>query len=145
MPTYSFESTPPERRALMRQIRSKGTKPELLVRSLTHRLGYRFRLHYRGLPGTPDLAFPGRRKVVFVNGCFWHRHTCTVGQKVPNSNRDYWLQKFQRNVERDRLDRVELVQLGWQVLVIWECETKDLEQLKHRLAVFLDSDRSGQK
>lgn len=132
-----FESTPPARRALMSHIRSKGTKPELYVRSIVHKMGYRFRLHYKGLPGSPDLAFPGRKKVIFVHGCFWHRHDCAVGRKSPRTNEDYWEPKFRRNVERDASNRFELCNLGWSSLVVWECEIRDEAALRFRIRQFL--------
>lgn len=121
----------------MSHIRSKGTKPELYVRSIVHKMGYRFRLHYKGLPGSPDLAFPGRKKVIFVHGCFWHRHDCAVGRKSPRTNEDYWEPKFRRNVERDASNRFELCNLGWSSLVVWECEIRDEAALRFRIRQFL--------
>ncbi len=121
----------------MRQIRSKGTKPELYVRSTVHKMGYRFRLHYKALPGSPDLTFPGRHKVIFVHGCFWHRHDCAVGRKTPRCNQDYWEPKFRRNVARDALNQAGLRQLGWSSLVIWECEIGDDDILRQRIRQFL--------
>lgn len=126
--------------AHMRRIRKRDTKPEMMVRRLAHALGYRFRLHRRDLPGTPDLVFSGRRKVVLVHGCFWHQHDCSLGRKRPRSNTSYWHPKLARNVERDRLDRTRLSELGWEVLVIWECETKDRAALQARLTAFLEAD-----
>ncbi|MCW5723535.1 MAG: DNA mismatch endonuclease Vsr [Maricaulaceae bacterium] len=123
----------------MAAIRSKGMKPEMRVRSLAHRLGYRFRLHRKDLPGKPDLVFRPRRKVIFVHGCFWHQHAredCLDG-RPPKSNTDYWLPKLQRNVERDRKNRATLQAAGWDVLVIWECETTDEDVLSVRLKRFL--------
>src|ERR1700680_2467345 len=108
----------------MRRIRSKGMLPELAVRSLVHRMGFRFRLHRNDLPGKPDLVFASRRKVIFVHGCFWHSHNCKVAH-VPKSNRDYWVPKFQRNKARDRKNIDALAANGWDVLVIWECEMQD--------------------
>ena len=108
----------------MRAVRSKDTAPELLVRKLAHALGYRFRLHRRDLPGTPDLAFPGRRKAIFVHGCFWHRHDCPRGRSTPATRTDYWNGKFARNVARDRRDRRRLRADGWGVMVVWECQTR---------------------
>ena len=108
----------------MAAIRSTGTKPEMLVRSLVHRLGYRFRLHARDLPGKPDLVFRSRRKVIFVHGCFWHQHaklSCKDG-RAPKSNLGYWAAKFVRNVTRDARNIDALKALGFRVLVIWECE-----------------------
>ncbi len=120
----------------MRRIKSKGTKPEMVVRRLVHGLGYRYRLHRKDLPGKPDLVFGPRRAVVFVHGCFWHQHDCRDG-RVPSSNREYWEPKLARNVERDRMTRHELEAAGWRVLVVWECEIKDDATLVDRLVTFL--------
>lgn len=125
----------------MRRIKSKGMKPELAVRRLAHRLGYRFRLHRKDLPGSPDLVFPGRRKVIFVHGCFWHQHSdpaCRDG-KAPRSNNEYWTPKLARNVERDRDAERELRARGWDVLTLWECEVAKDAGLAGRLQEFLDS------
>lgn len=122
----------------MRRIRKKDTKPELVVRRIAHRMGYRFRLHRSNLPGTPDLVFPRLKKLVFVHGCFWHQHGCRLGAKQPSSNQDYWLPKLIRNVERDRRATARLTQAGWDVLVIWECETRVPDGLSARLARFLE-------
>ena len=108
----------------MSRIRKTNTKPEMVVRRLVHGMGFRFRLHRRDLPGTPDLVFPRLRKVIFVHGCFWHQHSCRLGAKQPTANPDYWLPKLARNVERDHQARMTLVGAGWKVLVIWECQTK---------------------
>jgi DNA mismatch endonuclease (patch repair protein) len=120
----------------MRAIRSKDTLPELTVRSLVHALGYRFRLHRPDLPGKPDLAFPGRRKVIFVHGCFWHSHGCKTGL-IPKSNRAFWLPKLRQNKARDRKNLEALSQRGWDALVIWQCELKDLRSLGQRIKRFL--------
>ena len=127
----------PDVSARMRRIRKTDTKPELIVRRLAHRLGYRYRLHRRGLPGTPDLVFPRLRKVIFVHGCFWHQHHCRLGRKQPSTNPDYWLPKLARNVERDRSVRARLQDDGWSVLVIWECETRTPQHLPDLLVQFL--------
>ena len=129
--------SPEVRRRTMQAVKSKNTAPELLVRSLAHRMGYRFRLHRKDLPGKPDLAFPGRRKVIFVHGCFWHGHDCPRGARVPKSNRDYWTKKIARNKERDRAARAALARLGWNVAVFWECELRDRARLRGRLSKFL--------
>jgi len=129
--------SPEFRRRTMQAVKSKNTAPELLVRSLAHRMGYRFRLHRKDLPGNPDLAFPGRRKVIFVHGCFWHGHDCARGARVPKSNRDYWTKKIARNKERDRAARAALARSGWKVAVFWECELRDQERLRGRLSKFL--------
>ena len=130
--------TPERRSENMRRIRSRGTKPELLIRSLTHRLGYRFRLYRSDLPGCPDLVFPGRRKVVFVHGCFWHGHHCGVGARVPKTNTEYWTKKIARNRARDVAARKQLQLDGWEVLVLWECETRNEAAILKRLMRFLD-------
>ncbi|MBM3507150.1 MAG: DNA mismatch endonuclease Vsr [Alphaproteobacteria bacterium] len=121
----------------MARVRKADTKPELAVRSLCHRLGYRFRLHYRHLPGTPDLVFPRLRKLIFVHGCFWHQHGCGLGP-VPRSRQEYWVPKLERNASRDRRVRGELMRLGWRVLIVWECETRSERALAHQLEVFLE-------
>src|SRR5262245_38228575 len=108
----------------MARITKTNTKPEKLVRSLAHGLGFRFRLHRKDLPGTPDLVFPRLRKVVFVHGCFWHRHTCKDGRKLPNGNHDYWGPKLARNVARDAQHVARLSELGWASLILWECELR---------------------
>jgi DNA mismatch endonuclease, patch repair protein len=110
--------------ARMRLIRKINTKPEMIVRRLVHRMGFRFRLHRRDLPGTPDLVFPRLRKVIFVHGCFWHQHDCRLGAKQPTANRAYWLPKLARNVERDHQACRQLAGAGWGVLIIWECQTR---------------------
>ncbi len=128
--------SPEKRSQIMQAIKSRNTGPELTVRRLAHRLGYRYRLHRKGLPGRPDLVFPARKKVIFVHGCFWHAHSCKYG-RAPKSRQDYWLPKLQRNQERDAENRAELAALGWEVLTLWECELKDLGGLADRLEAFL--------
>jgi DNA mismatch endonuclease, patch repair protein len=125
-----------DRSANMRAIRSKDMQPELKVRSLVHQLGYRFRLHRKDLPGRPDLVFGPRRKVIFVHGCFWHVHNCKAAH-IPKSNQEYWGLKLERNKTRDGRNIDALKIEGWQVLVIWECETRDEDGLKVRLRAFL--------
>lgn len=122
----------------MARIRKKDTKPELVVRRLVHRLGYRFRLYRRDLPGTPDLVFASRRSAIFVHGCFWHRHGCNLAGRVPLARPEYWGPKLDRNVERDRASEAALRALGWRVLTIWECEVRDLATLALRVRAFLD-------
>jgi DNA mismatch endonuclease (patch repair protein) len=124
----------------MRRIRSKGMLPELAVRSMVHRMGYRFRLHRKDLPGKPDLVFASRRKVIFVHGCFWHSHNCKAAH-VPKSNPDYWVPKLQRNRLRDRKNLEALRADGWQSLVIWECELKERRAVGVQVKRFLG--RSG--
>ena len=135
--------TPDRRSENMRNIRSKGMKPELVVRKLTHGMGYRYRLHRSDLPGKPDIVFLGRKKAIFVHGCFWHQHpapSCKI-VRVPKSNQDYWLPKLKRNVEKDIAVQRQLQQSGWNVLVVWECQTKDLQTLCERISRFLGPTR----
>jgi len=121
----------------MRRIRSKGMRPELAVRSLVHRMGYRFRLHRKDLPGKPDLVFVSRRKVIFVHGCFWHSHQrCKTAHK-PKSNADYWGPKLKRNQARDKKNLAALFAQGWKPLVIWECELKEAAAVGARIRKFL--------
>lgn len=132
--------SPETRSKNMRAIRSKDTKPELVIRRLVHGMGYRYRLHRHDLPGRPDLVFPGRRKVLFVHGCFWHSHPDPRCKRSnhPKTNRGYWTAKLKRNQERDRENRARLLELGWQVLVIWECEVEAGVGLADRISEFLD-------
>lgn len=116
--------TAESRSRIMGRIRSSNTKPEIAVRKLAHSLGLRFRLHRRDLPGTPDLVFPRHRLAVFVHGCFWHRHRGCNRASVPSTNAEFWIKKFERNAERDKVAFRSLRDLGWAVLVIWECELK---------------------
>lgn len=118
----------------MRSVRQKNTSPEMIVRRLVHAMGGRYRLHRRGLPGTPDLVFPGRRLVLFVHGCFWHRHQGCRLASTPKSNVLFWRDKFCANVERDLRKEAELEAFGWRVVVIWECETRDIAALSNRLS-----------
>jgi DNA mismatch endonuclease, patch repair protein len=121
----------------MRRIKSKGMKPELLVRSLVHRMGYRFRLHAKDLPGKPDLVFGPKRKVIFVHGCFWHQHSGCRDGMVPSSNVSYWGPKLAHNVKRDAEHLASLEAAGWRPFVVWECETRDIVALRQRLCRFL--------
>ncbi|MGO7997856.1 very short patch repair endonuclease [Rhizobium ruizarguesonis] len=134
--------TAERRSANMRQIKSKGMKPELLVRRLVHSMGFRFRLHRADLPGKPDLVFASRKKVIFVHGCFWHQHPECKHAHTPRSNSDYWLPKLSRNVARDAIAQEHLQEAGWKVLTIWECELKDSETTASRLNEFLGGTRS---
>ena len=133
--------TPQQRSDNMRAVRGKNTAPELLVRSMLHRLGYRFRLHRKDLPGTPDIVFPARRSVMFVHGCFWHGHNCARGAS-PASNVDFWERKIAGNRERDGRTQGRLRKNGWKVLTVWECETKNERRLEQRLSHFLDQFRT---
>ena len=129
--------TPEQRRRCMSHIRSKDTEPEWAVRRLVHALGYRYRLHVKSLPGKPDLVLPRHRKVIFVHGCFWHGHGCRAGGRVPATHTGFWKDKFEKNVRRDRQHLRALWQAGWQVLVVWECETKEPGRLRAQLVAFL--------
>jgi DNA mismatch endonuclease (patch repair protein) len=120
----------------MARVRQKGTSPEIEVRSVLHRRGYRFRLHRRDLPGTPDIVLPGRRIAIFVNGCFWHRHEGCARTTMPKRNGEYWSAKFRRNCERDQANCAKLEAMGWAVFVVWECETGNVEWLKRFVAEY---------
>ena len=122
----------------MARIRGSDTRPEVSVRRLLHALGYRYRLHRRELPGTPDICFPGRKKAIFVHGCFWHRHDGCARTTTPTTRTSFWEDKFRKNVVRDRRNMTGLAELGWDAMVVWECETRNLERLAPRLAGFLD-------
>jgi DNA mismatch endonuclease (patch repair protein) len=128
--------TPAERSAVMRRVRGKDTEPEMVVRRMIHRMGLRYALHRRDLPGNPDLVFVSRARIVFVHGCFWHGHSCRSGRNRPSSNRGYWIPKLERNCARDRANQRALRRAGWRVLTIWECETRKPERLRARLERF---------
>ena len=121
----------------MRRIKGKDTKPEMIVRRLAHSLSYRFRLHRSDLPGSPDLVFPTRRKVIFVHGCFWHRHPGCRKASFPKTRIDFWERKFARNIERDAETERKLRASGWDVLTIWECESRKPELVADKLKDFL--------
>lgn len=127
------------RSRIMAQVKSKGMKPEMQVRRLLHGLGYRYRLHKEDLPGKPDLVFPARRKVVFVNGCFWHFHSVCSKVRIPATNRDYWVEKLERNRARDKRNVDRLEEMGWAVMTVWECQLQDTASTAERLVAFLDS------
>jgi len=123
----------------MRRIRSKDTKPELLLRSALHKMGFRFRLHVKDLPGRPDIVFPSMKKIILVHGCFWHMHPdphC-VDARLPNSRREFWIPKLNRTKQRDEENMNQLMKMGWKVLVIWECELKQLDKRIDRITQFL--------
>ena len=125
----------------MSRIRAKDTKPELIVRSVVHQMGFRFRLHRRDLPGTPDLVLPRHNKVIFVHGCYWHMHRCRYGRVIPKTNTEFWQTKRTGNVERDRRNIRKLRRNGWSVLILWECWTRNVEEkLIPRLEEFLYDD-----
>ena len=126
-----------ERSRIMALVGAKNTRPEMRVRQLIHGMGYRYRLHSKELPGKPDLVFVGRHKVIFVNGCFWHRHGDCRFASMPKSNRDFWSEKFERNVARDQDNYLKLRAAGWGVLIVWQCELRDIETIANRVAQFL--------
>lgn len=121
----------------MRRIRKTNTKPEMVVRRLVHALGFRYRLHSGKLPGSPDIVLSRHRKVIFVHGCFWHRHHCSDGCKLPSSKPEYWGPKLERNRRRDEANVRQLRAMGWGVLVVWECEIRDEQDLVESLTRFL--------
>lgn len=123
-----------ERSRNMAAIRGRNTSPELKVRSLLHSLGFRFRLHRRDLPGSPDIVLPRHRTIVFVHGCFWHRHSGCRYSTNPKTRADFWAGKFEQNVDRDHRQQQQLREMGWSVIVVWECELRDLPSLTARLA-----------
>lgn len=122
----------------MARVRSRDTKPELLIRRLLTQLGYRYRLHRSDLPGKPDIAFIGRRRAIFVHGCFWHGHDCARGSRAPKTNADYWRVKIARNRARDAAAIAALDAIGWRSLAVWECSLRD-GALGDRLRAFLES------
>ena len=126
-----------KRSQIMSRISGKNTKPEIVVRSLLHRLGYRFRLHREDLPGKPDIVLPKYRKVILVHGCFWHGHKECSRSKRPMTNESFWNEKLDKNIKRDQKNINSLKELGWQVMVIWTCEVKDEKKLKAKLLSFL--------
>lgn len=130
--------SPRERSERMSRVRNKDTKPEMRVRRLVHSLGYRYRLHYGGLPGCPDMVFPERRKTIFVHGCFWHRHEGCSRCRMPKSRLDFWGPKLEENRLRDLRSLAELRELEWDALVVWECETEEASGLPGRIMSFLE-------
>jgi DNA mismatch endonuclease, patch repair protein len=126
-----------DRSRIMRAVKSRDTGPELAVRRLLHAMGYRFRLHRSDLPGKPDIVLPGRQKVIFVHGCFWHGHSCARGAREPLNNASYWRAKIERNRTRDSACLLQLRAIGWKTLVIWECQLKGEARIKTRLRRFL--------
>lgn len=126
-----------KRTAIMQAIRGKDTKPEVFVQRLTHSLGYRYRLHVSPLRGKTDLVFPSRRKIILVYGCFWHRHNCRKGRSLPSARARFWREKLDRNKVRDATNRRRLRRLGWEVLVIWECQVRNTGALAEKITYFL--------
>lgn len=138
---YSMDTlTPAERSERMGRVRAKDTKPEMLVRRLVHGMGYRYRLHLRDLPGIPDLVFPSRGKIIFVHGCFWHRHGTCRYTRWPKSKLEFWKPKLEANRRRDQVNQRALRRMGWKVLVVWECQIDDIERLRDRLGAFLEGE-----
>ncbi len=133
--------SPAERSAIMARVRSKNSRPELFVRKLVFALGYRYRLHAKDLPGHPDLVFRRLRKVIFVHGCFWHRHASCSFARLPKSRRDFWVPKLEGNKARDQRNRRALSRNKWKVLTIWECQLKEPERLQITIGRFLDAER----
>ena len=129
--------TPQARSALMARVRSKNTSPEIAVRKILSAMGFRYRLHRRDLPGAPDIVLPGRKKVVWVHGCFWHRHSDCRYATTPKSNSRFWNAKFKRNVRRDAENRLKIEELGWHSMVIWQCELKEPQRVVRKLSRFL--------
>jgi len=143
-PTTTLDTLTPEQRSeRMSRVRSKNTKPEMIVRKITHSLGYRYRLHRKDLPGHPDMVFPSKQKAIFVHGCFWHRHEGCSRCRTPKSKQDFWLPKLEGNRQRDIRSMEQLHALGWTALVIWECEVvvRDIaerDSLTKRITAFLE-------
>lgn len=125
-------------------IRSKGMSPEIKLRQLIYGMGYRYRLHRRDLPGKPDLVFQGRKKIIFVHGCFWHQHENCKDGHLPKTNLEYWIPKLERNIQRDKNVFEELMEMGWDVLVVWECEVAEIDRSKIKLNQFLSSISSNE-
>jgi DNA mismatch endonuclease (patch repair protein) len=133
--------SPKERSEIMARVHSKNTRPELLVRKLVFALGFRYRLHDRKLPGSPDLVFRPRRRIIFVHGCFWHQHARCPIARVPKSRQEFWTRKFEGNKLRDQRNKRALARQGWKVLTIWECQLSDPERVSARIGRFLDAER----
>lgn len=127
-----------KRSQIMSRVSGKNTKPELIVRSLLHNMGYRFRLHRKDLPGQPDITLPKYNKVIFIHGCFWHGHKDCRRSKRPTTNKKFWHKKLDKNIARDKTNIKYLKELGWDTLVVWTCEVKDVNRLKNKLISFLE-------
>jgi len=136
--------TPEQRRRIMQSVKTRDTGPELIVRRVLFSLGYRYRLNAKKLPGKPDITFPGRRKAIFVHGCFWHAHGCSKG-KAPKSRLEYWGPKLKVNKERDAAQALELQSLGWRVLTVWQCETNNVKALRSKLVSFVEDRASADR
>lgn len=137
--------SPKQRSERMSRVRGKDTKPEMLVRKLVHGMGYRYRLHRRDLPGIPDLVFAKKKKVIFIHGCFWHRHgdpNCKLA-RLPKSRLDFWVPKLERNRQRDAENQAKFESNGWKILIVWECEVGYKEHLKNKILAFLKEGTCG--
>ncbi len=133
-----MDTVPADKRSeIMRRIKSKDTKPEIIVRRLVHSLGFRYRLHSKKLPGNPDIVFPKTRKVIFVHGCFWHQHDGCKSSHIPKTRQEYWVPKLAQTVRRDRESQLKLRELGWDILVIWECGIRDIQRVTEVITKFL--------
>ena len=131
--------SPSQRKYNMSRIRDKDTKPEMVVRSMVHRMGFRYRLHQKNLPGKPDIVLTRHRKIIMVHGCFWHKHNCRYGRVVPKTNTKFWQEKRAATVVRDRRNLRQLRKNGWEVLTIWECQIKKSKALINRIVNFLEN------
>ncbi|MGY1489016.1 very short patch repair endonuclease [Methylobacillus pratensis] len=130
---------PIRRSEIMRRVRARNTMPEMIVRRMVYAMGYRYRLHVKNLSGKPDLVFKSRKKIIFVNGCFWHRHQNCSLARLPKSRKEFWLPKLEANRQRDLKTEIVLREMGWGVLTIWECELGDTDKLKNKIKEFLDA------
>ena len=137
--------SPVKRSWIMSLVKGKNTKPELIVRSLIHRMGFRFRVNQNILPGNPDIVLKKHRKAVFIHGCFWHGHKRCRRSKRPTTHRHFWNKKLSKNIERDDKQQKELRKLGWRYLIVWECQIRNPDRLKHKLAIFLESTKGIEK
>lgn len=135
--------TKEKRSLIMSKVKGKNTKPELIVRSLLHRMGYRFRLHRFDLPGNPDIVLPRYKKAIFIHGCFWHGHKTCSRSKRPSTNTMFWNKKLSNNIRRDIRHLNDLKNLGWEVLVVWECQVKNGDGIKNILEGFIKAERKG--
>ncbi len=134
-----MKETEEQRSRIMRAVKARNTAPEMTVRRLIHRMGYRFRLHRKDLPGKPDLVFPRLKKAIFVNGCFWHGHDCARGARAPKAHAEYWRTKIARTRQRDASHIADLRAAGWRTAVIWECDLKNMEQVQREIERFLEA------
>lgn len=139
--TLPLENVDPLRRKIMSAVRGRDTKPEMSVRAILRSMGYRYRLHRKDLPGRPDIAFVGRKKVIFVHGCFWHRHYGCPRASFPKTRVEFWQDKFERNIKRDKLVEEAYADMGWRVLTVWECQIRDRAKLSKTLQIFMAEER----